>query len=73
MPTLKQRISLSVPDDVGNVLTRLAKRDQTTVSTKALDLVRFALEIEEDMALGALAQARDGKKAKFVAHDAAWA
>lgn len=73
MPTLKQRISLSVPGDVGNILARLARRDQTTVSTKALDLVRFALEIEEDMALGALAEARDGKKVKFVAHEDAWA
>lgn len=71
MPSAKTRINLTVPSSVEHALTKLAKRDETTVATIALDLIHRALETEEDMALLALAKQRAGK-ARFVSHENAW-
>ena len=54
------------------VNTLLAKRDEVPQATKALYLLRLALEIEEDDMLNALAAERDTGKAAFVSHTKAW-
>ena len=72
MPTQKQRINLTVPDDLNKVLVALAKRDDATVATKTIDLVRVALEIEEDIQLTALANARASQPGKPISHKQAW-
>ncbi len=51
----------------------IAKRDQVPEATKAAELLRTALEIEEDEVLGEIASKRDIKKAKFISHKKAWA
>ncbi len=71
MPSAKTRINLTVPSAVEQSLARLAKRDETTVATVALDLIHRALETEEDVALLAVAKARSGKT-RFVSHGRAW-
>ena len=72
MPTTKQRINLSVTTEMGNVLEELAVRDQMSLSTKTLELIRMALEIEEDAALIRLLKNREKEKAKFISHTATW-
>lgn len=72
MPTQKQRINLTVPKDLNKALVALAKRDHTTVATKTIDLVRAALEIEEDIQLVAIAEERVSQPGKFVSHKQAW-
>lgn len=72
MPTTKQRINLSVTPEMGHVLEELADRDQTSVATKTLDLLRVALEIEEDIVFTEIVQKREKVKGKFISHDAAW-
>ena len=72
MPTSKQRINLSVPADVSLALKRLAAKEETTVSSKALSLIERALEQEEDIVLQRVAEKRDRKGARFVSHAAAW-
>lgn len=72
MPTQKQRINLTVSKDLNKVLVALAKRDHTTVATKAIDLVRVALEIEEDVQLLAIAKERASQRGKAISHDKAW-
>lgn len=57
---------------MGTVLQELAERDHTSVTTKTLNLVRMALEIEEDVTFVALADGREKIKGKFVAHADAW-
>lgn len=71
MPSAKTRINLTVPSTVEQSLARFAKRDETTVATVALNLIQHALEIEEDIALGAIAKQR-GTKTRFVNHEHAW-
>ena len=72
MSTMKTRINVSISNDVERVLVALAKRDQVPHATKAAELLRQALEIEEDRVLDTIATERDGRKTKFVSHKMAW-
>ena len=73
MPTTKRRINISLSPDLERALTTLARRDDMPEATKAADLLRIALEIEEDQVWDAVASRRDTKSAKFVSHKKAWA
>jgi len=73
MPTLKHRINISLPESIDQALGMLAKRDRVPLAAKAMELLRFALEIEEDRTWDALARQRDTKRAKYISHDKAWA
>lgn len=73
MLATKTRINISLPHDVRRMLERLAKRDEMPQATKAAELLRMALEYEEDAVWDALAGARDRRGAKFVSHHRAWA
>lgn len=73
MPTSKKRLNMSLPEDVRAALAALAERDDVTPTTKALHLIKIALEIEEDDVWNAIAEERDRPDAAFVSHDRAWA
>ncbi len=68
MSTAKSRINVSVPDDVKQALTRLAKRDQLPTATKAVRLIEMGLELEEDEVWDRIAASRDQKDAKLYTH-----
>ena len=55
-------------------LDRLARRDGTSLSSKARDLLRDALELYEDLALAEVAQAREATFDRHTAltHEAVW-
>ncbi len=72
MPTLKTRINITLPAEVEQALVRLAARDEMPTATKAVHLIRLALEIEEDEVWDAIAAKRDTGKARFVSHRRAW-
>lgn len=72
MATTKTRINVSLSYDVERSLIALAKRDQVPHATKAAELLRQALEIEEDQVFDTIAKVRDHAQAKFVAHNVAW-
>lgn len=72
MSTTKTRINVSLSSDVERALTLLAKRDQVPEATKAAELLRTALEIDEDVVLDIIASTRNKKGAKFVSHKSAW-
>jgi hypothetical protein len=72
MPSTKHRINLTVPADLDRVLQRLAHRDETSISAKTLDLIKRAIEIEEDEKFLTIANQRDKSKGKYVAHTDAW-
>ncbi len=72
MATTKKRINVSLSKDVEQAITLLAKRDQVPEATKAAELLRVALEIDEDVKLDEIAGERDKKKVKFVSHNLAW-
>ena len=64
---------MSLPEDVEQALAKLSKRDDVPQATKALYLLRIALEIEEDDVWNAIAEKRDVKDATFLSHEKAWA
>ena len=72
MPTIKSRINLTVPRDLSLVLNRLAVRDDRSVSSKTIELIERALELEEDIVLQKVAENRDRKGVKFISHKSAW-
>jgi hypothetical protein len=72
MPSDKTRINLTVPKDVEQDLRRIAQRDARSVSTAALDLIRHALEVEEDGALLSVAEERERESGALVSHARAW-
>lgn len=72
MATSKHRINLSVTAELDDALIKLAARDEMSVSSKVIHLLRHALEIEEDAVLQAVAEQRDQKGTKFLSHEAAW-
>ncbi|MBF8280714.1 MAG: hypothetical protein HW383_487 [Candidatus Magasanikbacteria bacterium] len=72
MPTTKYRVNLSVSPNLKQTLQKLAMRDQTSVASKTIDLVRAAIEIEEDAMLLGLTEERESKKSKNLPHKVAW-
>ncbi len=73
MTTTKKRVNISVSSAMEDALKALAKRDEMPVASKAAELLRQAIEVEEDEVWARIASARDTKDAKFVSHEDAWA
>jgi len=71
MPTIKQRINITADPELESVIKKLAKRDNMPVSAKASELIRVALELEEDLVLSEIADSRS-KKGPYIAHDIFW-
>lgn len=72
MATTKTRLHISLSKAEEQFLTGLAKRDQVPRATKASQLVRMAMEIEEDFQLSKLAESRDVPGAPRMSHDEFW-
>lgn len=74
MPAKNPRVNVVFEQPLYTNIERLAARDGVSLSLKVRDLVREALEIEEDIALTHIAEAR-GKsfsRKKSLAHDEVW-
>ncbi len=72
MPTTKKRINISVSDEVESAVAVLAERDNVPQATKVVELLKSALETEEDQVLDQIARERDTESATFVSHEEAW-
>jgi len=74
MPTKNPRINVVLEEPLYAAIERLAKRDKVSLSLKVRDLVKEALEIEEDVALSAFAEERDKtlSEAAALKHTEVW-
>jgi len=74
MPAKNPRINVVLEEPLYNSIERLAKKEGISLSLKVRDLVKEALEIEEDIALSRFAEAREKtfKKAKALRHSEVW-
>lgn len=74
MPTQKTRINLTVPKEIDLAVQKLAKRDNTSLSAKTLELLRYAIEIEEDAVLLGIATEREKntKDTGYLSHEEVW-
>ena len=62
MPTTLPRVKPTVAKEINKILFQLAKRDQMSVSAKTLELLKQAIEIEENITLIKLSETRERKK-----------
>ncbi len=74
MPTHNPRINVVLEQPLYLAVERLARRDHVSLSTKMRDLVREALELQEDARLAALAEQREKTFARKAAlsHEHVW-
>ena len=74
MPTPHPRVNVVLEEPVYEGLRRWAKRDGVSLSLKVRDIVKEALESEEDRALAHLAENRERTrdKKKALSHAQAW-
>jgi len=73
MATTKNRLNSSLTPGLKAALTLSAKRATVPRATKAAELLRVALDIEEGVILDTLAKSWViEKKIKFIDHDTAW-
>lgn len=74
MPTSHPRINVVLEEPLYRSVSRLAKRDGISLSLKVRDLIRGAMELEEDAYWAKVAEARsksfDPKKA--LSHREVW-
>jgi hypothetical protein len=74
MPVKNPRINVVLEKPLYHAIEWLANREGVSLSLKVRDLVKEALEIEEDIALSAFAEKREGTftKTKALKHDEVW-
>lgn len=74
MPTKNPRINVVMEKPLYYRVKHLAERDNTSLSLKVRDLVREALELEEDIELAKFAEKREKtfKRVKALRHKDVW-
>jgi hypothetical protein len=74
MPAKNPRVNVVLEKPLYRKIEALAKRDGVSLSLKVRDLVKEALEVEEDMALSAFAESREKtfKKKEALKHTEVW-
>jgi hypothetical protein len=74
MPTNNPRVNVVLEKPLYSNVERLAKRDGVSMSLKVRDLLREALEIDEDVALSKFAGIREQSfnRKKSLKHEEVW-
>ncbi len=74
MTTKNPRVNVVLEKPLYRTIEQIAKRDGVSMSLKVRDLVKEALEIEEDIALSAFAEAREKtfKRSTALKHTEVW-
>ncbi|MCX6113327.1 MAG: hypothetical protein NTY22_08645 [Proteobacteria bacterium] len=62
MPTAKQRVNITLEDDLFYVLKRLADKSKQSLSSICVQMIKKSLEREEDMYFSLLADHHLGQK-----------
>ena len=74
MPTQNPRINIVLDNFIYQNVQLLAKKDNVSLSAKVRDLLKEALEIQEDIALSEFAEEREKSwnDSKALTHDDLW-
>ncbi len=74
MPAKNPRVSVVLEKPLYKSIEYLARREGVSISSKMRDLVKEAVELEEDIALSTFAEQREQtfKEAKALAHEQIW-
>ena len=66
MATAKTRLQITLAPDIGPAIKLLANRDRVPAATKAAELLRQAIEMEEDLYLSKIADERLKGRVRWV-------
>ncbi|MGH9442361.1 MAG: ribbon-helix-helix domain-containing protein [Thermoanaerobaculia bacterium] len=66
MPSKNPRVNTVLPPNIYELVAKLAKKEGVSMSHKVNDLVREALELEEDLGLDAIATKRLSTKGRWI-------
>jgi len=69
----KKRINLSPAEEDFQFIQKIAKRDNVPVAKKTMELVRFALMVEENAYFSRLAEKRLDDGSEVISSDEFWA
>lgn len=74
MPAKNPRVNVVLEKPLYRNIEYLAKRDGVSLSLKVRDLIKEAMEIEEDIVLSVLAEKREKtfRKSTALKHDEVW-
>jgi predicted DNA-binding protein len=73
MTTTTPRIHITTDSNTRDLLEKLAKRDDTSLASKAEEYLKIGLELAEDVELAALAVERmNTSRSKYISHDEVW-
>lgn len=74
MPSKNPRINIVVDPLLYELIEQRAERQGVSMSLVTRDLIKVALEMEEDVALGQLAEEREAtfREEKALSHDDVW-
>jgi hypothetical protein len=74
MPSKSPRVNVVLDDRLFRNVRLLAEREGVSLSTKVRDLIKEALEIQEDLDLASFAETRERtlKKSSALSHEETW-
>ncbi|MEK7135371.1 MAG: hypothetical protein AAB780_01555 [Patescibacteria group bacterium] len=73
MPTIKKRLNITLDRDMERDINLLAKHQKQPMAAVGANLLREALELQEDLAWNRIVEERMKKKVKFIPNsDALW-
>jgi hypothetical protein len=72
MATLNPRIQVMLDTETSNLLTIFAAQHNRSLSATAADLIREALELQEDMLFSKHGDARLSQTTEWFSHEEAW-
>ena len=72
MPTKNPRLNVVLDETLFSLLSRMAKKEDKSMSVVAKELIQQAVDRHEDMWLSDMAMKREAKSKKTIKHDKAW-
>lgn len=72
MPTKNPRLNVVLDAELFQMIERLSKQEDKSMSVVAKELIEEALEKHEDLLLSEIAMKRESKSKKTIPHDKAW-
>lgn len=72
MPTEKRRLNLTIDDATLAALAQLAEVRGESMSSVGIDLIRFALDLQEDRHFSAVADKRLSSRERRIPHAHVW-
>jgi predicted DNA-binding protein len=72
MPTKNPRLNVVLDSELFQMVEKLSKQEDKSMSVVAKELIEEALEKHEDLALSEMAMKREAKSKKTIPHAKAW-